>query len=191
MAYVSKELKAKVADLMKAEFGKDPKARGFKYSLSINHYSTLVCTISEGSIDFVSNTNEKNKEKYGDNYTPAGNHIQVNEYHLDSNFTGKALEVLQKIKKFLDTDNFDHSDVMTDYFHVAHYIDIQYVMDTNEFRVNSNAKDPAYIVEKFLETQMSAGEDHSPVNVKEEYNISLRLDLSEDRFLCSHDCGNK
>lgn len=125
MAYVSKELKAKVAEILKAEFGKDPKARGFKYSLSIHHYSTLVCTISEGSIDFITNTNEVNAAKYNDRWTPATNSIQVNEYHLDSNFSGKALEVLKKIKAALDTDNFDHSDVMTDYFHVGHYIDIQ------------------------------------------------------------------
>ena len=129
MAYVNKELKAKVVGLLKAEFGANTKAevtaRGFKYSLAVRNGSTLILTISEGSIDFIGNYLEKCKEKPGfiENHEPVTS-IQVNEYHLDSWFSGQALEILTKIKNILNTDNYDNSDVQSDYFDVGHYISI-------------------------------------------------------------------
>lgn len=122
MAYVSKELKAKVAGILKNEFGANTKAevlnRGFRYSLSVQNHSTLVFTISEGTIDFINNFKETNQISDSIEY------IDVNTYHINNIFSGDVKDLLIKIKNILNTDNFDNSDPMTDYFHVGHYISI-------------------------------------------------------------------
>jgi hypothetical protein len=125
MAYVSKELKAKVVDLLKVVFPGTAKSRGFKYSVAVRNHSTLCVTISEGSIDFIGNYLEnarKNDYRY-DEKMPVTN-IQVNEYHIHSWFSGQAFDILTKIKDILNTDNYDRSDIMSDYHDVGHYISI-------------------------------------------------------------------
>jgi hypothetical protein len=125
MAYVSKEQKAKVVGLLKAAFPGTAKERGFKYSVAVRNSSTLVLTISEGSIDFIGNYLNMCKVKPGfiENHDPVTS-IQVNEYHLDSWFSGQALEILTEIKRIMNTDNYDNSDAMTDYFDRGHFVSI-------------------------------------------------------------------
>jgi hypothetical protein len=52
---------------------------------------------------------------------------RINPYYLENFFEGEAeeyLDTFKKIKDALNTDNYDNSDVMTDYFDVGHYIEI-------------------------------------------------------------------
>lgn len=118
MAYVSKEDKAKFAKLLKEAFGTDAKKRGFKYSLSVRHMSTIVLTISGGTIDFIGNYNATSK------YPTTEGYVSVNTFHIDSSFSGTVKTLLLKIHDILNTDNHNNSDIMTDYFDVGHYIDI-------------------------------------------------------------------
>jgi hypothetical protein len=127
MAYVGKDLKVKVVELLKAAFPGTAKARGFKYSLAVNNHSTLVLTISEGSVDFIGNYLEnvkKNDYRYDNVEVGPIDHLQANTHHMDKHFSGQALDILTKIKDILNTDNWDESDIMTDYFNVGHYISI-------------------------------------------------------------------
>jgi len=71
----------------------------------------LVVTIQSGSIEF--------DHSHGDGYT------QVNVYHIDSHYEGKAKNFLTELLAAMKgPDWFDKSDIMTDYFHVSHYCDI-------------------------------------------------------------------
>ena len=74
-------------------------------------------TIKSGPIDFLADYAAQTN-----NLHP--NHIQVNTYHYDNHFTGQAKELLRKIISTLNTGNFDHSDIQTDYFHVGWYCDV-------------------------------------------------------------------
>ena len=132
MAYVSKELKTKVAGLLKAEFGANTKAeianRGFKYSLSVHNHSTLVLTISEGHIDFIGNhldTIKKEGYEFDRKDLAPVTYIDVNEYRIDRAYSGHVQNILNKIKDILNTDNYNRSDLMTDYHDVGHYISIR------------------------------------------------------------------
>jgi len=72
---------------------------------------SLVVTIQSGSIEF--------DHSHGDGYT------QVNVYHIDSHYEGKAKNFLTELLAAMKgPDWFDKSDIMTDYFHVSHYCDI-------------------------------------------------------------------
>jgi len=108
MAYVSQKDKAKLAPEIKKVLSK----AGMKGSISIRHHSSLVVTLQSGSIDFGEYT-------HGDGY------IQVNTYHIDSHYRGKAKAFLTELLAAMKgPDYFNNDDAMTDYFHRSHYTDI-------------------------------------------------------------------
>ena len=108
MAYVSQDDKAKLAPAIKKVLSK----YGMKGSISIRHHSTLVVTLQSGAIDFGEYT-------HGDGY------IQVNVYHIERHYKGKAQKFLTELLAAMKGPGwFDKSDSMTDYFHVKHYCDI-------------------------------------------------------------------
>ena len=107
MAYVSQKDKAKLAPEIKKVLSK----YGMKGSISIRHHSTLVVTLQSGSIEF--------DHSHGDGYT------QVNVYHIDSHYEGKAKAFLTELLAAMKgPDYFNNDDAMTDYFHRSHYTDI-------------------------------------------------------------------
>ena len=109
MAYVSQEMKRELAPTIKAIL----KKYGVKGSLAVRNHSTLALNIKSGKIDFA-------KDSTADNFN-----YQVNPYHTDSHYTGKAKKFFAEVIAAMKGPNFfDHSDAMTDYFHVSHYIDI-------------------------------------------------------------------
>ena len=59
MAYVSQELKAKLAPKIKAIC----KKYGVKASLAVRHHSTLVLNIKSGKVDFITDYNENNHKR--------------------------------------------------------------------------------------------------------------------------------
>jgi len=134
MAYVSKDKKTTIAAALKKVI-----PAGWKYSLAVAHHSKITLTISAAPVDIVRayvNFVTAKAALKGDEfdrknllqhvlYVEERGYIDVNEYHLDSQFTGELLEVFQKIREALNTDNFDNSDVYTDYFHVGHYVGIK------------------------------------------------------------------
>jgi hypothetical protein len=152
MAYVSKEKKAKIAAALKQVV-----PAGWKYSLAVHHHSKIVLTIQSAPVDIIQayvNFTVAKAALKGIEFdrTNALQHaaqvedrrsIDVNEYHLDTQFTGELLEVFQKIRDALNTDNFDNSDVYTDYFHVGHYVGINVGRWDKPFEVNEVLKKAA------------------------------------------------
>ena len=113
MAYMSQEHKAKLAPTIKAIC----KKYGIKATLSVRNHMSLVLTVKQGNIDFYSDMAlEGANRKF---------HIQVNPYHYQSHFTGRARDFLSEvIPAMYGPDYFDESDAQTDYFHCSHYIDV-------------------------------------------------------------------
>jgi hypothetical protein len=122
MAYVSQELKAKLAPKIKAIL----KKYGVKASIAVRHHSTLVVNIKSGPIDFIGSYNKAAKDKYRGNldFTPAKDSLQVNEYWYKEHFDSKALKFLSELLPAMNEGNFDNSDPQTDYFHVGWYVTI-------------------------------------------------------------------
>ena len=114
MAFMSQENKAKIAAELKKVMPAD-----WKYSLSVRHHSTIVLTISAAPVDLIAHM-KMNSER-GCNHK---DYVQVNEYYLDRQFTGELLETFLAIRKALNTDNYDRSDIQTDYFEVGHWVNI-------------------------------------------------------------------
>lgn len=124
MAYVSQEMKAKLAPTIKAIC----KKYSVKASIAVRNHSTLVLNIKQGSIDFLGNYNEicgaKPRPEHLP-FIPATKSIDVNTYWFHEHFTGKAKEFLtEMVAAMKGPDFFDHSDIQTDYVHCSHYVDI-------------------------------------------------------------------
>ena len=125
MAYMSQETKVKLAPGIKAVL----KKYGMKGTISVNNHSTLVCNVSEGPLDIIGNMYEiamtKPETFYARDKTPKPNHIQVNPYWISENYSGKVREFVQALKDAMQgPDWYDRSDIQTDYFDTAWYIDI-------------------------------------------------------------------
>jgi hypothetical protein len=107
MAYISQEQKAKLAPAIKAVL----KKYGLKGSIAIKHYASLVVNIQSGGIDFF-----EGKDKESE---------QVNTYHIASHHSGKAKDcLLELVAAMKGSGWYNNSDIMTDYFDVAYYVNI-------------------------------------------------------------------
>ena len=112
MAYVSKELKAKLAPTIKAIC----KKYDVKATIAVHNHSTLVLNIKSAKINIIGEFKGENRNT---NYT------RVNPYWVKSNYVGKTKDFLiEVIAAMKGADYFDDSDPQTDYFHVSHYIEI-------------------------------------------------------------------
>jgi hypothetical protein len=123
MAYMNQERKAKLATAVKAALTK----YGLKGSLSVRNHMVLCLTIKQGSIDFIKNFNDTIAAQPGYDglkARPATTSIDVNPYHYQSHFTGRARAALSEIRAAMMDGNHDRSDIQTDYFDVGWYIDI-------------------------------------------------------------------
>jgi hypothetical protein len=116
MAHMSQERKAELAPAIKAIC----KKYGVKASIAVRNHSSLVLNIKSGKIDFINdygNTPEQraDAEKFG---------IQVNPYHYKNHFNGEAYHFLSEVIPAMNVGNHDRSDIMTDYFDVGFYVDV-------------------------------------------------------------------
>lgn len=103
MAYMSQEHKKEIAVVVKPIL----KKYGIKATLSVRNHSTICLNISKGRIPF-EGTN-------------------VNPYHIESQWKKQpeASAFLVEVKAALHGPRyFDKSDIMTDYFHTSHYVEI-------------------------------------------------------------------
>ena len=141
MAYISQQDKKDLAPGIKAVLNK----YGMKGSIAIKHHSSLVVNLQSGPIDFDM-----------DGYT------SVNVYHIDKHYTGRAKDFLNELVVAMKgTKWFDKSDIMTDYFHTAYYIDINVGKWNKPYVVDiTNAVDSTEKTTKEVETlEQLVGDD--------------------------------
>lgn len=123
MAYMSQERKAALAPQIKAAL----KKYGMKGTIAVRHHSTLVINIKSGKLDMIGNYNAQQQERQQQSARLLGaarDHIDVNPYWFQDQFTGEPLEFLKEIFAACNQGNHDRSDIQTDYFDVGWYVDV-------------------------------------------------------------------
>lgn len=123
MAYMSQEMKAKLAPAIKSVL----KKYGVKATLAVRSHSTLVLNIKQSDIDFIGNYNAMVSERdpTGNRHiNPADDYIDVNPYWYHEHFSGRAKDFLSEVITAMNNGNWDKSDIQSDYFNVGWYIDI-------------------------------------------------------------------
>jgi hypothetical protein len=130
MAYMNQEKKAKIAAALKQVMPKD-----WKYSLRVMHHSTIIMTIQSAPVDLYTLCTYESK---------SSSYIQLNEYYLENAYKDeKILAVLLAAKSALNIDNWDKSDIQTDYFNVGHYAHIHIGGFGKPFAVRDSEKPTA------------------------------------------------
>lgn len=123
MAHMSQEHKKKIA----AELKKAMAGTGVRYTLAVQHHSAIVMNIQSAPVDFIANATEvalrkRNDMRVYDASQPRPTSLQVNPYWYQEHFTGKCLEILEKILPVLNRGNHNRSDILSDYHDVGWYV---------------------------------------------------------------------
>lgn len=110
MAYIDTDTVKQIRTHLKSAF---PRKDGWKFSVRKEHYSSLHVTILESPLKFTEDEAE---------------HRTVNEYYLERYSNTEVLKEIVAIMngKYFEKgkQNFNHSDAMTDYFHVGWYVNL-------------------------------------------------------------------
>lgn len=72
------------------------------------------------------------------------------------------------------------------------YIRIFFPINEEKPRISTDLKQDkvAEIIGEYLRTQLGKGKDESQPTIRNEYEITLELDLTDDSFKLQHDTGN-
>jgi len=124
MAYMSQEMKARIAPVVKAIC----KKYGVKATLSVRNHSTLSLTVKSSPIDFIGDCNRvcgSDHYQVSRGFRPiTSQYLDVNPYHYKSHHSGTALAFLDEVLTAMNDGNYDRSDIQTDYFCVGWYVDV-------------------------------------------------------------------
>ena len=118
MAYMSQEKKALIAAALKPIMPK-----GWKWSLSVHHHSTLVLTIQSAPVDLIAEVNRVGKQTHRG--WMASGYVSLNTHAPEYAFDGELLETFRKVLAALNDGNHDRSDSQSDYFDVGWYTEIK------------------------------------------------------------------
>ena len=127
MSYISQEEKKELAPGIK----KVLKQYGFKGTIAINHYSTLVVNIKSGSLDLLGAAQKVNDilaDRFDRPRTLIGDYLQANAYRdpQDYDQINKTIGQFYSdlIKAMKGNKWYNRSDIMTDYADIAYYLDV-------------------------------------------------------------------
>jgi hypothetical protein len=128
MAYISQDEKKELAPQIKAVL----KKYGMKGTIGINHYSSLVVNIKSGILDLIGAAQKHNDEyalRRGQDSYPVGDNLQVNECYCEEWAREVGEDTIADFYKELITAMkgngwYNNSDIMTDYFDYAYYLNI-------------------------------------------------------------------
>lgn len=136
MAYITSEQIKSFRNQIKAAF---PASKGWKWSVTKKHHSSVICALMQfpAGYDFAI------KREGNDTSNPL--YSQLNHYYLDNSGLGKKeIAVLKKVKEILHSEHWDESDIMTDYFNCAYYVNMHIgKWDKPATQAPAKAKKPA------------------------------------------------
>ena len=107
MAYISTEEVKVIREELKKNF---PSRLGWKLSIVRRDYLSLSISIIQAPFEL---RNDQNNA-----------YEQVNQYWIESRENKQSIPVLKKIFEIANKNNYDRSDVQSDYFDVGYYLNI-------------------------------------------------------------------
>ena len=126
MAYMNQTKKATIMEKAKPILAK----YGVKGTFSVRNHSTIVLTLSKGKVDFVADM-VLNRDNLLDNEETMVREklrtegIDINPFWYNEHYTGTALAFLSEIMPVMfGADYYDRSDIQSDYFDCAYYVDV-------------------------------------------------------------------
>ena len=128
MAYMSQEKKAKIVAAVKPIL----KKYGVKGTFAVRNHSTICLNLKKGKIDFVENyiqtkspvAPQMTEDQVA--YLRKNGTLDVNPYWFHEHFSGSAKQFLTEVFTNMKSAGewYDRSDIQTDYFDTAYYVDV-------------------------------------------------------------------
>lgn len=130
MAYMNQVLKKEIVAEVKKVLPAD-----WKVTFAVDNHNTIVMTVRSANTDLIQRyCGQEKYEKFNEYYR---HYYRVNHYWYQDHCEDPELkEIVSKIILALNTKNWDNSDVMTDYFDVGYYVDLQFGAWNKPFVVN-------------------------------------------------------
>ena len=124
MAHMTQEEKKEIAAKLK-EF----MPKGWKHTLSVRNNTGIVFKLSQAPADLLAEA-DKNQSKVIRQDDTDLNHLQTRgyfePYHARlSEYFDESLALFERIVEVLNLNNYDRSDVQSDYFNIGHYVYIK------------------------------------------------------------------
>jgi len=145
MAFMNQTIKAELAPGIKAVLAK----YRLKGTLRTSPHS-ITLTITEGPLDFIGDAVAALQQAPQNRFHPFKDQIatqmrrdgymDANEYHLQSQHTGKYRDALMELRAAMNDGNWDKSDPQTDYFNVGWYIHIKIGQPGKPYKLVANAR---------------------------------------------------
>ena len=128
MAYMCQTKKKAIAPQIKAVLAK----YGMKGTIGVRNHMSLVVNIKSGKLDLIGQANRDNKavaERRGDRFYEVKGNYQVNPYYAHESGDAKIGRFFKELIEAMHGKgsgfaNHNNSDIMTDYFDVGWYLDI-------------------------------------------------------------------
>lgn len=125
MAFISQEQKATIAAELKTVVPKT-----WKYTLAVQHHSTLCFNLKSAPVDFLAAIKQMRVEHsehrgYAYDEEVKATYWDLNVYHWRASLAycdAATLAIVEKIMAALYRGNHDNSDITTDYFDVGWYV---------------------------------------------------------------------
>lgn len=127
MAYVSQEDKKELAVGIKKVLAK----YNVKGTIGVDNHSTLVVRLRSGDLDILGNywevyTENEWKVDPWNKRSEKPTSLTVNHNCVDSCYSGEVRAFLEELIAEMKGERyFNDTDIMTDYFHCSHYLDIE------------------------------------------------------------------
>ena len=129
MAYITQENKKELSVGIKRVLAK----YNVKGTIGIHNHSTIVVRLKSGDLDILGNywDNYTNKVETGRTEqwnlrTEKPTSISVNNHFVDSSYSSEVANFLNELVAEMKGERyFNDTDIMTDYFHCSHYLDIE------------------------------------------------------------------
>ena len=128
MAYMNQEKKAKIVAAVKPIL----KKYGVKGTFAVRNHSTICLNLKQGKIDFVENyiqtkspvAPQMTEDQVA--YLRKNGTLDVNPYWFHEHFSGSAKQFLTEVFTKMKSAGewYDRSDIQTDYFDTAYYVDV-------------------------------------------------------------------
>lgn len=119
MAYMSQDRKKRIAAELKKVVPSD-----WKYTLSVQHHSQLTMTIRKGPEALMIEPESWRYGEFTEQHMVEGGYRDLNVYHLKSYVVPELYDTMKAILDTLNLENYDNSDVMSDYFDVGYYVEL-------------------------------------------------------------------
>lgn len=113
MAYMNQEKKARIKQALDNVL----KPLGIKYSLRVQNYMAITCTIRSAPFNMLADRIKPSEFEKG--------YAQVNPYWFTDHYEPRSANVLKGVMGAMQAaDYYDRSDAMIDYFETAYYFHV-------------------------------------------------------------------